>query len=109
MAMIEIPVDPNLESQRFEISLDGTLYTLRFYWNIRQESWTIDIIEQANEVVLIQGIKIEPDWMPLFRYQIENFPPGDFIVIDTSGTGTPPDRTEFGLNARVKLLYQEAS
>ena len=107
MAIIEIPVDSNQASQRFEISLDGTLYVLRLYWNIRQETWQMDILASDN-VPLIRGIKIMPNWMPLFRFQIENFPPGDFIIVDTSGTGVPPGRTEFGTNKRVKLLYKEA-
>lgn len=109
MATIEIPIDPNFDSQIFDISLDGTLYTLRFYWNIRQESWTMDIIQQSGNIVLIQGIKIEPDWMPVFRYKITNFPAGDFVVVDISRQGLPPARTEFGLNKRVKLVYVEAT
>lgn len=108
MAIIEIPINPNIEAQTVEVSLDGVLYKLRFSWNIRQSSWSMDIAE-SNDNILIQGIKIEPDWLPVFRYKITNFPPGEFIVIDTSGTGDPPDRTEFGTGARVKLMYQEAT
>jgi len=109
MAVIEIPVNPNLESQEFQIILDAVVYTLKFSWNTRQQSWGMDIYETSTNTLLIQGIKIEVDWMPVFRYQIENFPPGDFIVIDTSGLQVPPERTEFGTDARVKLMYNEAT
>ena len=108
MALIEIPVDPNIASQKFQIILDGALFNLRFYWNTRQDTWAIDISNDAEEP-LIQGIKIMPNWMSLFRYQIPGFPGGDFIVVDTTGGGVPPERTEFGTDARVKLLYEEAA
>lgn len=106
MAIIEIPVDPSIFSQKFDISLDGTLYTLRFFWNIRQQTWQLDIL-QSDSTPLVRGIKIVPDWMPVFRYKIIGFPPGDFMVVDTSGTGLAPERTEFGTDKRVKLLYRE--
>ncbi len=108
MAMLEIPIDSLLDSQKLELSLDGILYRLRIYWNIRQSSWSMDIAE-SNDNVLIQGIKIESDWLPVYRYQITNFPPGEFIVVDTSGQGLPPTRDNFGTDGVVKLMYDEAS
>ncbi len=108
MADLEIPIDGNLEVQVFEISLDSVLYNLRFVWSIRETSWFMDIISNQN-IILLQGIKIEVDWMPVFRYKIAGLPPGNFIVVDTSGLGISiTEMTDFGTDNRVKLVYQEA-
>jgi len=108
MADLQIPVNGRLASQIMTIPLDGVRYRLKVYYSFRQSIWFFDLMTD-RETDLLVGVKIVPDWGLISRFKIDGLPPGEIIAIDTSETGLPPGRDDFGLDRRVRLVYREAS
>jgi hypothetical protein len=101
---IDIPLSEGAPLPFFDMqaSLEGVTYTLQFRWNVRNSAWYLDVLDEAGESILVAGVKVVADW-PLSAYTVDRQPPGVFIAADTTGTGTDPALTDFGV--RVVLLY----
>lgn len=106
MAILEIPVRSDIPAYQFQISLDGTTFTLHFRFNTRLDRWVMDI-HDIDDVEIIQGAVLLYG-LPLFdRYKIASLPVGRFILSDETGEERNPGRDDLGDD--FKLLYQEAS
>lgn len=108
MAQREISVEPDTRgnfSQR--TILDGREFLLTFRWNQREAKWYLSIAD-ANEVPIIQGVKIVLNF-PLLTKRIvdERRPPGDIMAVDSSGDERDPGFNDLG--ERVRLLYIEGA
>lgn len=108
MTQLVIPVRPDLTKQLMELVLNGTNFRLRFLWNSRQESWSIDVMT-PDDVLISAGGKITPDWNPFRNIVREGMPLGRFVNFDIEGVGTMPTQLEFGPDGRVIPLYEEAA
>ena len=104
MAVQEIPVSFEPASNNMVVSLDGTPYDLKFYFNLRRAVWYMSIRTQDKEDI-IQGVPLFVGWPPLERFKDTRLPPGMFMVLDTSDKNLDPTFEDFG--NRVKLLYIE--
>jgi hypothetical protein len=89
-------------------TLDGSSYTLTFFWAAREGRWYLTL-RDLNEVVLVAGLKLIANWPLLRRSQhIAGIPPGNLTVVDYSAMGgEPPGFEELG--ARCKVLYYPVS
>lgn len=103
MAAFVIPCTPGLLDYSMSIKLSGSTYRLRFRWNSRQERWLMDIGDDAglilSSLVLNVGIAL------FRRYQSTRLPPGDLIVVDTTGANLEAGINDLGV--RVQPIYSE--
>lgn len=106
MAIREIPIRSDIPSYQFQITLEGVVYTMRFYFNTRLDRWIMDVSNVDGELI-VAGIPLLVNLPLLDRFRDERLPPGRFILIDETGENRNPSRDSMGDD--YKLLYQEAS
>jgi hypothetical protein len=100
-------IDGTLPRFSFEISLEGTQYSLLFDWNTRAARWFITL-SAADGTVLLTSVAGVVDF-PLFsRFADPRLPPGRLMLLDTSGAGQEMTAQE-ELGTRVQLVYLTAS
>ena len=84
-------------------TLEGTDYTLEFFWSEREGAWYMNIYD-ANSVQLAMGVRLVVDWPLLRRYVTTDLPPGLLFLNDTSGQGLDiQDPSDLG--SRCQLTY----
>lgn len=106
MSVIVIPTRTDLTHYEFSQVLDGVSYVLEFRWNIREESWYLDIrLDDGTRVA--SGVKIVTDWALLRGVRSASRPLGEFVAFDTSGNRQDPKIDNLG--SVVKLFYFDAS
>lgn len=105
--MRAIPVNGELPHQLFNVQLDGATYGLELRWNQRALGWFLSIFDVSGNL-LLSGRRLVVGWGLIARFKKWNasLPPGDFIVVDSTGEGLEPGLDELG--TRVKLVYIEA-
>jgi len=106
MALISLPVRNDLPEHQFRIEIEGTVYTLRFRWNQRYETWFMDIAD-AEDTDILNGVACLSNRDMIGHIRNNNIPPGIFITYDETGQERDPDRTTFGND--VKLFYEEST
>lgn len=91
-------------------ALDGTDYTLTFTWSQRDGHWHLDLAD-AEGGAIRSGMSLVP-MVPLLRGLVDaRRPPGELIVVDTSGASdADPGFSDLGApGARFVLAYVTAS
>jgi hypothetical protein len=89
---------------REQIQLTGILYFLTFNWNALNEFWSMEIAD-SNEVTLIAGIKIVPDYPLLAAYSVNGQPAGEIICQNV--VNAPDEIGRFGMSQKFELVYYE--
>lgn len=74
-------------------------FDLRFYWNVRDNSWRMDIIQ--NDAALIRGVKLVVGVLLIRPYALEI---GAFFVFQNSFNLSDPTRDGFSTN-QFQLIY----
>lgn len=103
---IRIP-DSAASSQTVE--LDGRVYRLSFRYNVRLDSWFMDIATDRDEV-LIGTIRLVLDWPLMFGKDYDDrVPAGDFYALCPTGRArNDPGRGAFADPSCIQLYYIEA-
>ena len=104
----QIPVRNDIPSYEIRVDLEGVAYILKVRFNERSGRWALDVLNAAAEPLRV-GERLFPDY-PLFRGNagvVEGFPPGRFLLVDTTGKGRPPGRPQESLVDEEPLLYPE--
>ena len=104
MAVQELPVTSDPQAYQFQITLDGTPYLFKFYFNKRRGTWHMSILTESEEE-LVMGVPVFVGWPILDRFKDTRLPPGTFMAIDTTSDFVDPGQEDFG--TRVKMLYIE--
>lgn len=105
MAVFEIPLpQTNGAEFRFSTDLSGVRYVFRFYFNERDQSWAIDMMD-PTESPIMHGMRAITHYDLLAQVTDPRKPLGYLMLIDTSGKYLPPGRNDLG--ARVKLTYND--
>ena len=98
-----LPFDSTDPHYTVTVPLEGARYVFCLDWNAREEAWYLSINDLENEPIL-SGLRIVADWTPLRRFHyLDNIPPGEILILDTSGEGMDPGRNDLG--DRVLVLY----
>ena len=106
MARIEIDLREDIETQTLAVVLDGgNVFRYRMTYNSRTDSYTIDILNAANEV-LIQGAHCVANWNPFRHILVENLPDGRTLIIDHAGSGATPGENDIGFSKEAGLYYE---
>ena len=106
MAIVQLPIRTDIPAYDIQTELDGVLYTLGFSFNARANYWVMDISD-ANGTPILMGLRVISGWLLSDRFVMENLPPGDFFVFDTSGKNADPTQDDFGTTKL--LMYADAS
>lgn len=107
MAVISIPVRNDVLNYKFKIDLDGDLFTLRFKFNERQQTWHMDIMTGDTEEPIISGRPLITDLNVFGRFKDARLPKGTFLMTALADDGSDPGRDSLG--DTHQLLYEEAS
>ncbi len=105
MPAFRIPVttDPHRTIRQ---TLDGVEYQLDFDYNERSNTWHIGLA-QADDTRIADGLKGVVG-LPLLRLISDAAaPPGELILVDTSGADLDPGKLDLG--DRVVLIYLDGS
>jgi hypothetical protein len=106
MAFLVIPLEnaPELGNLNFTTSMDGVSYKIYLKYNGREDFWYADL-EDIEENIIRQGIKVVSNWALLRLIQTTPRPPGELMAIDTRFSPIDPSLAEFG--NEIELLYVE--
>jgi hypothetical protein len=99
---VEVPTRSDFDAIRFQTSLDDVVFTFLLKKNLRNGTWTMDVLAQ-DETPIRQGIKMVVSF-PLMRLQKDRTrPPGELVAVDTTGRFQLPGLTQLG--EQVVLIY----
>lgn len=107
MATLILPVRSDFSSYRFQMDLEGTIYTLDFGFNFRSERWYMSIYDSTGETLIVGDISILINVPLADQYIDKRLPLGRFIAIDETGNNNEATIDNFGTD--IKLMYQESA
>jgi hypothetical protein len=102
--ILVIPIDGTAVDQQFTLELQRVVYAFRFVFNSRDERWYMSMFLEDG-TPLIEGTPLTTGMDLLGRFRTEQWPPGSFVVLDTTGRNLEPRRDAF-LGSHI-LLYRE--
>lgn len=95
---------PDAPASYYSTLIEKEIYTLRFKWNTRGESWYLDI-STKDGTLLASSSKLVPN-TPLIRQNKDKGPAGNFYVISTTTDVTSiPTRNNLGQGLDFELYY----
>lgn len=98
-----LPARNDLPWYKFKVSLSGSIYTLRFRFNVRMQRWILDIADNADND-LLSGLPLITMRNINGQYVIEGLPNGMLFISDDTDKGEQPTRNSFG---KDKTLWFE--
>ena len=107
---LTVPLRSDLPYFDLQATLDGVTYTLVFRWNVRLAAWFLTVLDADASNVLVGDTALRVNF-PLSAYMSTRRPPGQFVVIDSSGQGLDPIAISLqrsfttDLGTRCKLVY----
>lgn len=105
--MIIIPTNSSGTIREYTetIALEGVVYSFKFSWNTRTETWYLSIYARDGSPI-IEGIAITCGVDLLRGSVVAGKPPGLLIAVPTDGSTIRPAID--GLGSRVQLYYRES-
>lgn len=85
-----------------QIQLSGVIFVLEFTWNALNEYWVMDIFNR-DELPIIYGIKIVPNFPLLSSYTVVGKPLGEIICVNIVGGNDQIGR--FDMSQKFELVY----
>lgn len=105
MAVVVIPtLSDGTAHYDVRVELGEDEFVLTFRWNEREDSWAFDLATAEGEP-LLSGIKVVLGWPLLRQLSDRRRPTGDFLAVDTEGTGVEAGLLDLG--QRVLLTYSD--
>lgn len=95
---------PNIPSSVQQVTLDNTTYTIKSYFNVRDEGWRLDISDIDGNIILA-GAKIMPVANLTGKYILDAFPNGNLWVLPTTSGTTAVGFDNFGTGKNYQLWY----
>src|SRR4030066_242844 len=80
------PEDEQQPAYDYSITLDGTEYRITVQYRERQDRWYLSLYSAADEPIIL-GLKLMADRYLLAPYVMAALPPGDLLLLDTTGAG----------------------
>lgn len=91
------------EPFRFNADLFGNRYQFYFRPNVRANRWSFEVTSPSDTVIWVS--RAVSNYSMLSRCPSPEKPPGQLMLVDTSGSGEEPGLSDLG--ARVKLVYDD--
>lgn len=106
MSVYTIPTRSDFDALRFQTTLDGVVFTIILKKNLRDESWSFDLLTQ-DETPIKYGIKLV-NAFPLLRLIADRTrPPGEMLAIDTTGILQLPNLDQLGTEVVLTYVDEE--
>jgi hypothetical protein len=102
--ILELYVRNDEPHYSYQTDLDGETYGFELRWNTRDSGWYLTI-RDAEENVLLAGIRLVVGFPLLRRFRDFRLPPGELEAVDTNTTGQAADPGLADLGQRVLLVY----
>jgi hypothetical protein len=105
--MIILPIYSSTSPRwSYQISLDGTKYTLAISWNTRESAWYLDV-QDASANSIVSSIKLVPDILLLQQFKgLGGLPLGDLFLYDVEQNPATAVNMQFAdLGTRYLLVY----
>lgn len=106
--MISLPFFQEASARfSYQINLEGTIFTLFFDWNERNESWYMSILDGEGVNNILVGIRLVPGYSLLKQYRgTAGIPEGEFLIVDNqSDNDGVIEYDNIGVGARFVLIY----
>lgn len=88
-----------------EVSLGGSIFSLRFRWNTRQQSWFMDV-RKEDRTPILSGLRLIPGTLLLDRHKWKpELPDGDLVLIDQKNNPAEGELSYDNLGRRYILTY----
>jgi hypothetical protein len=100
--MIVIPIKSDATYYDLQVTLEDVTYTIEFRWNVRLESWFMNILDAEGVNLIRAGLRLVVGW-PLNAYTAVRNPPGAFVLVDTTGAEEEAGLEDLG--DRHQLFY----
>lgn len=97
MAFLTIPISNQLPWQKFKTTLSGTIFTLEFRYNTRDNRWIMDILDPSENPILV-GIPCLINRNLTGQYSYLSVPIGTIFATDDTGQQTQPTEFSFGID-----------
>jgi hypothetical protein len=106
MALLQIPFDRTRGNQLTRVELEGVLYGLKFLWNSRLNSWTLEV-QSADGTPIVSGVHVVADYSLLSHYTSQNLFSGRLFCLDMDNSQGTPNADTLGVN--YQFFYQEST
>lgn len=95
---------PSAPASFYNTVIEREIYLFRFKWNVRAQSWYIDIETNTGDI-LAKAAKLVPN-NPLIRSNFDKGPSGNLYIIATTDDATAiPGRNNIGPRKDFELVY----
>lgn len=85
-----------------QLVLDGELFVLEFTWNALNEFWVMNIYNR-DELPVLLGIKIIPNFALIGAYSVPGIPKGEIICHNVVSDRGEIER--FDIGQKFELIY----
>ena len=100
MSIITIPLRNDIFQYSFTIELEGVVYSFKIGYNLRANSWSMNIGSIVTPIRLVVGTDL------ISQFKHLEIPPGEMRIVDLDGLNRDPDKTNLG--DRVIMQYTES-
>ena len=109
MTVYKIPLDADDSHFGFSVDLDGSLFSISFYWVEREGAWYCSLAADDNDATpIVSGWRVcVPGLLTRRAYGVSR-PAGELLFVDIGETNTDPGRYDLGVRI-ILLYYDEAS
>lgn len=102
-----MPMRNDIFNMKFKMTLSGTIFSLKVYFNVRMNRWLMNISDsQANQILV--GVPILIQRSLTSQYPTLALPAGQFICTDDTGLGNQPTQYSFGQTNTLYYLDPDA-
>jgi len=100
---INIPVPNSSYAEQF-VSLDSSLITMLFTFNVVNQAWYISLYDSLNAPIKL-GIKVMENQNLTKRFSLDEFENGDLWCIRVKNNSQVLGRDNFGVDKTFELLW----
>lgn len=97
-----LPLTPSLPNYQAGLSVGTTQYLINVRWNGREEKFYMDVLDQDGNAIR-SGMALVLGTFIGRQEASADFPPGAFVLVDTSNEGRDPGIDDLG--ARVQVYH----
>lgn len=104
--ILNLPVRSNVGSLNFTVDLEGTVYSMEFNYNSRDQRFYMNI--RSEELVdVLTGVPVVLGTLLTDRFKLETLPPGSIFGFNSSDEFVEATLLSFGANYLLQYAESE--